>query len=103
MEADYEYYVTEVMDGINKKCKVSYRVRLGVFSANIDWTPENYENFYSAGAKQKIRNCDCKNPKSQWDPALKIEKDLVPNRYATLENEGTISRWTTISNKSKLY
>jgi hypothetical protein len=74
IEADDEYHVEEVMGSVEKKGKVSYLVKWRGFPAKKDWTRENYENFYSVGAKEELRKFHSKNPESPRDPAFKIKK-----------------------------
>jgi hypothetical protein len=74
IEADDEYHVEEVMGSVEKKGQVSYLVKWRGFPAKKDWTPKDYDNFYSIGAKEELRKFYSKNPESPRDPAFKIKK-----------------------------
>jgi hypothetical protein len=74
MEADDEYHVEEVMGSVKTKDKVSYLVKWRGFLARKDWTRENYENFYSLGAKVELGKFHSKNPMSLTDLGLIIKK-----------------------------
>jgi hypothetical protein len=73
IEANDEYHVEEVIGSLEKKVKVTYLVKWRGFAAKKDWTHENYESFYSVGAREVLRKFHSNNPESPRDLALKIK------------------------------
>jgi hypothetical protein len=74
IEADDKYDVEEVMGSWEKKSKVTYFVKWRGFPGKKDCTCENYEGFYSLGAKEELQKFHSKNPESLRDPAFKIKQ-----------------------------
>jgi hypothetical protein len=74
IEADEEYHVQQVMGILQKKGKVTYLVKWRRFPGEKASTHENYESFYSVGAKEELRKFHSKNRESPRDEAFKIKK-----------------------------
>jgi hypothetical protein len=74
LATNYEYYIELVMEGLEKKEKVTYLVKWRGFLAKQDLTYENYESLYSVGAKEEFRKFHYKNSESPRYLAFKIQK-----------------------------
>jgi hypothetical protein len=76
IEADDEYHIKEVMGILEKRGKVTYLVKWGGFPAKKNGMHENYDSFYSVGAKEELQKYYPKNPESLRDLTVQYT-DLI--------------------------